>query len=125
MQGNQFSRTAEFMALFRALESQRSPRPLFRDPFAAAFLGRPLRQLVRWSAPPLLGRLLRRTIDRLWPGARTSGGARTKLIDDWVGDGVATGARQVLVLGAGFDSRAWRLPALADLPVFEVDHPAT
>nr|WP_240746945.1 SAM-dependent methyltransferase [Cryptosporangium phraense] len=31
----------------------------------------------------------------------------------------------MLVLGAGFDSRAHRLPALADATVFEVDHPAT
>jgi methyltransferase (TIGR00027 family) len=29
------------------------------------------------------------------------------------------------VLGAGFDSRAWRLPILAKLPVFELDHAAT
>ncbi len=126
MQPGQFSRTAEFMALFRALELvRRTPRRLFRDPFAAAFLGPPLRQVVRWSAMPLAGDLLRRIIDRLWPGARSSGVARTRLIDDWVGDAVAAGASQAVLLGAGFDSRAWRLPVLAGLPVFEVDHPAT
>ena len=64
-------------------------------------------------------------IDTRWPGARTSGIARTRLIDDWVGDAVAARARQVLVLGAGFDSRAWRLTVMRELPVFEVDHPAT
>lgn len=32
---------------------------------------------------------------------------------------------QAVILGAGFDSRAWRLPAFRDLPVFEVDHPTT
>jgi methyltransferase (TIGR00027 family) len=35
------------------------------------------------------------------------------------------GAGQALILGAGFESRAWRLPAFRDLPIFEVDHPAT
>ena len=32
---------------------------------------------------------------------------------------------QCVVLGAGYDTRADRLPALADRHVFEVDHPAT
>jgi methyltransferase (TIGR00027 family) len=32
---------------------------------------------------------------------------------------------QVLLLGAGSDSRAYRLPALAGVPFFEVDHPST
>ena len=32
---------------------------------------------------------------------------------------------QVVLLGAGADARAYRLPELAEVPVFEVDHPAT
>ena len=32
---------------------------------------------------------------------------------------------QVVILGAGLDTRAWRLPALRDVRLFEVDHPAT
>ena len=64
-------------------------------------------------------------IDMRWPGARTSGIARTRLIDDWASAEVAAGAQQALILGAGFDSCAWRLPAFHDLPVFEVDRPAT
>jgi methyltransferase (TIGR00027 family) len=31
----------------------------------------------------------------------------------------------VLILGAGFDSRAWRLPGMDRVRVFELDHPAT
>jgi methyltransferase (TIGR00027 family) len=38
---------------------------------------------------------------------------------------MGAGVKQAVLLGAGFDSRAWRLPALADARVFEVDHPAT
>ncbi|MGL1806969.1 class I SAM-dependent methyltransferase, partial [Vibrio parahaemolyticus] len=32
---------------------------------------------------------------------------------------------QVVLLGAGLDSRAFRLPGLSDIAVFEVDHPAS
>ena len=50
---------------------------------------------------------------------------RTRLIDDAVRDFVAAGGRQVVVLGAGYDCRALRLPELAAARVFEIDHPAT
>jgi methyltransferase (TIGR00027 family) len=123
MQPERFSRTAEYMALFRALESGRpAGRRLFYDPFAAGFLRAPLARVVRWSAASAL---LRPIIDFCWPGARSSGVARTRLIDDWIGAAVGGGAQQLIVLGAGFDSRAWRMPALADIPIFEVDHAAT
>jgi len=126
MQPGKFSKTAQFMALFRALETARpAGRRLFSDPLAAGFLDPSLRRLVRWSASPPVSWFIRAFIDRFWPGARTSGVARTRLIDDWVADAAASGARQVVLLGAGFDSRAWRLPALEGLRVFEVDHPAT
>jgi methyltransferase (TIGR00027 family) len=126
MRTNQSSATAEFMALFRAQESGRPERErLFSDPLAASLLGPQLRAVCFLLRVPLLGRLLVRFIDARWPGARTSGIARTRLIDDWVSDAVAAGAQQALFLGAGLDSRAWRLAAVSDLPIFEVDHPAT
>ena len=40
------------------------------------------------------------------PGARTSGAARTRLIDDWVREALAAGVEQFVILGAGFDCRA-------------------
>jgi methyltransferase (TIGR00027 family) len=126
MQPFRFSRTAEIMALFRAMESVRpTGEALFRDPFAAGFISPPLRRVVRCARVRFLGVLLRMLIDRLWPGARTSGIARTRLIDDWIAEGVANGCCQAVILGAGFDSRPWRLPALSGLPVFETDYPST
>jgi methyltransferase (TIGR00027 family) len=126
MQPARSSRTAEVMALIRALETaEPRDRRLFADPFAAGFLAPPLRGLARSAALPVMRRLLCRYLDRRLPGARSSGIARTRLIDDWASAHVAAGVRQVVLLGAGFDTRAWRLPAFADLPVFEVDHPAT
>jgi len=50
---------------------------------------------------------------------------RTRLIDDAVRAFVAGGGRQVVVLGAGYDCRALRMPELAGARVFEVDQPST
>lgn len=51
---------------------------------------------------------------------------RTRFIDAALERAVANGVRQVLVLGAGFDSRAYRLrQLLSQVRVFEVDRPAT
>ena len=50
---------------------------------------------------------------------------RTALMDEAVREAVAEGCRQLVLLGAGLDSRAWRMPELEDVTVFEVDHPAT
>ena len=126
MQPTRTSRTAEAMALFRALETARPPGVrLFADPLAAGFLPPGLRLLARAAALPGLGALLRRYLERRFPGALSSGVARTRLIDDWASAHIASGARQIVLLGAGFDARAWRLAAFAGLPVFEVDHPAT
>lgn len=52
-------------------------------------------------------------------------GQRTRLIDQTIEEAVARGAQQLLVLGAGLDSRALRMACLAEVAVFEVDHPAT
>jgi methyltransferase (TIGR00027 family) len=120
------SRTAEYMALFRALESARPRRlRLFEDPLARAFLRPSLAFAASAARVPGIGSAIARFIDRRWPGTRTSAVARTRWIDDVLGAAVAKGARQLVVLGAGFDARAWRLPALRDVPVFEVDHPDT
>ena len=65
-------------------------------------------------------------IDELWPGARTSGIARTRLIDDMLRESqIKDRIERVVLLGAGFDTRAHRLRCLSSLEVIEVDHPST
>ena len=126
MKENEASRTAEFMALFRALETQLSPeKRLFNDPFAKNFLSPSYLWVLRLAKIPLLSTALIAYIDHRWPGARTSGVARTRLIDDEIKGLLDKGIRQVVFLGAGFDSRAYRLAGLDKVTVFEVDHPAT
>src|SRR5262249_39382214 len=50
---------------------------------------------------------------------------RTQAIDEALHAAMARGCAQVVVLGAGLDSRALRLDALREARVFEVDHPST
>ena len=118
------SSTARYMALFRALETARGKSGLFQDRSAGLFLPPALRALADAAHISVVGRLIERIIDSRWPGAWSSGVARTRLIDDWICEAVAAGARQLVILGAGFDCRATRLAALAETPVFEVDRAA-
>lgn len=120
------SRTAEYMALFRALESARAPgRRLFEDRAAARFLRPPLRAVVRAARLAPVAWAVCAFIDRRWPGPRLSGVVRTRVIDDFVSSAMSGGCTQALLLGAGYDTRACRLRALASASVFEVDHPMT
>jgi methyltransferase (TIGR00027 family) len=119
------SRTAGYVALYRALESSVTARePLFRDPFASAFLPDRYRYAVKLARIGVLRTALERYADSRAPGARTSAIARTRFIDDVLTDAVRT-RNQVVILGAGFDCRAHRLDALRAATVFEVDRPET
>jgi methyltransferase (TIGR00027 family) len=114
------------MALFRAVETAEHPRRrLFEDPLAAALLTGRLKALAAFARVPVVGRLATHFLDLGWPRTRSSAVVRTRLIDDLVRQAVHDGVRQALLLGAGFDSRPYRLEELRDLPLYEVDHPST
>jgi len=120
------SRTAEYMALFRAVETFENPRRrLFEDPFATALLSGNLKLFAEMARVPILRRLLRGVLDVGWPYTRSSGVVRTRSIDDLVRDAIRCGTKQLVLLGAGFDSRAYRLEEARNIRTFEVDHPAT
>ena len=127
MKPGEASQTAEFNAAFRALESSRWPRRkrLFEDFLALTFLGPRMRKFLRLSRIPLVGHLVPWYIDKKWPGVRPSAIGRTCWIDDQLGDALRSGAEQVVILGAGYDCRAYRLPGMSRAKVFEVDHPDT
>ncbi len=121
------SSTAEYMALFRALESAARPEiRLFDDPYSVRFLRPSLRAVVRVSRSRFGRALVLAAIDRLWPGARASGVARTRFIDDALATASCEDTvEQVVLLGAGFDCRAQRL-SLNPAPTYlEVDQPET
>lgn len=104
--------TALGVAAVRAAESTRTDR-VFDDPMAAAFL-----RHAGWEGPPAddgQRRRLRRLVG--WVTART-----------WFLDGVVRracdgGCRQVVLLGAGLDTRAFRLPWPDGTRLFELDLP--
>lgn len=51
---------------------------------------------------------------------------RTRTIDDYLEDVAAQGLRQLVILGAGYDCRAYRFPELqGKVKMFEVDTPGT
>ncbi len=115
--------TATTVAVGRALAS-RSPNPLINDPFAEP--------LVRAVGVPFFTRIVSGELDP----ADADGGAgygltrltrmiavRTRLIDDFFTDACAEGFRQVVILAAGLDARAYRLRWAADTTVYEIDQP--
>lgn len=120
------SRTAEYVALFRAIESARPPAERsFDDPYAIGFLDPGLKSVAVAARVPGLRRLLPRIIDWKYPGARPSAVVRTGMIDGAVSEAFGLGAEQLAILGAGYDTRAIRLPAAIGKPAYELDQPET
>lgn len=121
------SRTAAVVALWRARESARpAPTRLFEDPLAPAFLPTRFRWALQLSRLPMIGAAVPWSlIDGHWSGSRGTVAVRTRYIDDVVREALRSGVEQVVILGAGFDSRAYRLRGIERTRVFEVDHPVT
>jgi methyltransferase (TIGR00027 family) len=64
--------------------------------------------------------------DWVTPGQFEAFGYRKAFCERQVRRGLETGARQVLVLGAGYDTLGWRLtPEFDSVEFYEIDHPAT
>jgi methyltransferase (TIGR00027 family) len=120
------SQTALGTAAGRALESRRPDGDrLFFDPFAMALLPPTYRAIVHLLGLPVLGRVLLALRERQIPGIMGNLLCRTRFIDDAFRDALAGGCEQVVILGAGLDSRAYRIPGADRIRVFELDHPAT
>jgi len=108
MKENKASWTAEIIAIHRAVESSRPANSrLFYDPYAMKFLSTKYRILGK-------SRLLTRIVywyrmERPFPGGSGEAIARTRYIDDYMLECIAAGIKQLVILGAGYDSRAYRL----------------
>jgi methyltransferase (TIGR00027 family) len=126
MKTGRVSRTALGAAAGRAIESSRSEDDrLFEDRFARGFLTVGYRVIVDLLCIPWVGAALLAMRERLFPGIMGNVLCRTRFIDDALTDALEEGLDQVVILGAGFDSRAYRISGVDRVPVFEVDHPAT
>ncbi|XVU28157.1 class I SAM-dependent methyltransferase [Actinoplanes sp. CA-054009] len=117
MAARQVERTASGAGMMRALEAHARP-PLFDDPLAGSFLS-------GWPAVVTRNRALRhvflRLLERFGPGFYGAVVCRTRAIDEAYREALATGISQVVILGAGMDTRPYRMPSAH---VWELDLPA-
>jgi len=117
--------TALGIAAARAAETD-SDNPLIVDPFARLFLDAVGDRA--WTAffsgtvskevadvDPELSVRMRSGVDYI--------SSRTKLFDDFFLNATEAGVRQAVILAAGLDTRAWRLPWPDETRVYELDQP--
>ena len=116
------SRTAEAVCLMRAYEHAKPAvdrvlddpyarwflRPLARAALATSDAGRDIQRYAEWATDGLVRFVI----------------ARHRYIDDALAQALRGRVQQVVVLGAGYDMRAYRFAAaLRGRPLYEVDHP--
>ena len=118
MKNTQTSTTAQGMAAIRAVESNRpTGKRICYDPFAQKlinpwyfFMESAFNAYAEWRSPGLIGFVA----------------CRTRYIDDYLENCLNSATAQVVILGAGLDSRAYRFaPFKGPVKLFEVDQPAT
>jgi methyltransferase (TIGR00027 family) len=101
------SDTAFWIAHYRGAEAGR-PKPLFLDPLAALLAGE-----------------RGRSIATAMPGTEMTAWStvvRTRIIDDYILESIAQGADTILNLGAGLDTRPYRLDLPPAIKWYEADH---
>src|SRR4051812_10252637 len=119
------SQTASMVAFFRALaDIGITSATGFHDPVARHLLPMPWSQLFALAKRGAERRPLHPALVGAQQGSDLLA-LRTLAIDAHFREALSLGARQLVILGAGLDGRAYRLRELADVRVFEVDHPAT
>lgn len=102
-----------------AIEAQKpEAERICYDPYARAFI------------PDISYFFLKPIINTGWYKRMANGGVefvftREWCIDDFLKSSLSEGLDQIVILGAGFDTRAYRIAGIDKTRVFEVDHPAT
>jgi len=122
--------------LMRAAHTRLDPKPLINDPWGDRLVPQSAREMLRLAALSRLrgdalekamsspGQVLDQSLlqSRSYPNVIT----RTRYAEDSLKAAAEKGARQYVLIGAGFDSFALRRPPFAaDLQIFEIDFPAT
>jgi methyltransferase (TIGR00027 family) len=122
------SQTAEYAAAGRAIESIKpEDERICYDPYAIHFIGKEfLRYFELLSRNPESAKAIMGQFERLYPGVYNSTVARVRYFDDFVRTSAENGLEQLVILGSGYDTRAYRIEKLIEnVKVYEVDHPDT
>jgi methyltransferase (TIGR00027 family) len=117
MQEGKASRTAERVAERRAAHQVRDRPLVLVDPIALRVIDPDVARMLREHPPE-------KETSLAGPYLRAFFVMRSRFAEDELAIAVANGVRQYVVLGAGFDTFAYRNP-FPELRVFEVDHPDT
>jgi methyltransferase (TIGR00027 family) len=123
MAGNPASQTAFGPMVLAAVEQNEPPgRRLVNDDLAYRFLPAPLRWLVAATRSTAARRLMIRASEFAGPGLWVNMACRKHFIDDKL-NAALDDIDAVVILGAGLDTRPYRLTRQRRIPVFEVDQP--
>jgi methyltransferase (TIGR00027 family) len=122
MAEQKLSNTSLGAATMRLIE-QYQPKQirLFNDPVVKDLIGTPIRFLMQFGG---MRRLTLQQSDAITKGIYGAQICRTRYIDDAVQAALARGIGQVVILGAGLDTRPYRLGGIERIKVYEVDLPA-
>jgi len=114
MREGQFSRTALGAAGHRAAHQVLEGGAIFADPLAAPILGADAQGAIDKAREQPLRRELRLFV-----------AARSRFAEEAANRALSRGVRQIVLLGAGLETFAYRLTPPQGARVFEIDHPAT
>jgi len=119
MQKDKSSATSLGVASLRAAHQLIDGEPkLLNDPAILRLLGPSFEEKLRQDRDVFR--------DPVSVGLRSHVLLRSRYAEDCLAEAYALGVRQYVLLGAGLDTYAWRqAPGLAELCIFEIDHPAT
>lgn len=101
------------VALARQSESH-ADCPLFNDPYAQVFIDAAVRRGCRLPDNDANSHI---------DGIANYASSRTKWFDEYFIAAGAHGLEQMVIVAAGLDARAWRLPWVNGTTVYEIDHP--
>ncbi|MCK9150829.1 SAM-dependent methyltransferase [Methanobacterium alcaliphilum] len=119
------SKMAEGIAMQRFAESSKSENErICYDPYAIHFISP---EIIKFGKEhPEEAKLKVEQMEQFLPGLSSSIIARVRYFDDFVEKSIKDGLEQLVILGAGYDTRAYRIDGLKEkINVFEVDHPNT
>ena len=122
MANQRVGNTALGAATCRLIEqSQPKKTRLFHDPVVKDLVGTLIRVLMQFAG---MRTFTIKQTDAIMPGIYGAQICRTRFLDEAVEKALSQGIGQVIILGAGLDTRPYRLAGMERVHVFEVDLPS-